>query len=126
MAKHINREQLGETRLSNIHPRVEYLLHQDGDDENLLDFYYKPLCEYCEMKLDMSGGRRSDDIQVPPDCRSLFIHCSGIGWLCRARQRLIKPTHIHWEYDGQMTTKKVYNTSVYPEDTTTKRCCVQH
>ena len=95
MAKHINREQLGETRLSNIHPRVEYLLHQDGDDDNLQDFYYKPLCEYCEMKLDMSGGRRSDDIQVPPDCKSLFIQCSGIGWLCKARQRLINPTHIH-------------------------------
>ena len=38
MAKHINREQLGETRLSNIHPKVEYLLHQDGDDDNLQDF----------------------------------------------------------------------------------------
>ena len=72
MAKHINREQLGETRLSNIHPRVEYLLHQDGDDDNLQDFYYKPLCEYCEMKLDMSGGRRSNDIQVPPYCKSLL------------------------------------------------------
>ena len=25
------------------------------------------------------------------------------------RQRLINATHIHWESEGQMTTKKIYN-----------------
>ena len=37
------------------------------------------------------------------------MQCSGVGWLCRARQRLINATHIHWESEGQMTTKKIYN-----------------
>ena len=25
------------------------------------EFNYKPLCDYCEMKLDMSGGKRGND-----------------------------------------------------------------
>ena len=37
------------------------------------------------------------------------MQCSAVGWLCRARQRLINMTHIHWESQGQMTTKKIYN-----------------
>ena len=37
------------------------------------------------------------------------MQCSGVDWLCRARQRLINATHIHWESEGQMTTNKIYN-----------------
>ena len=109
MANHINKGQLGETRLSNIHPRVEYFMYQDVDDDNLKEFYYKPLCKYCEMKLYMSGRKAGDDVEVTPNCKTLFIQCSGVGWLCRARQRLINTAHIHWECHGQMKTKKIYN-----------------
>ena len=61
------------------------------------------------MKLDMSGGKRGNELEVTPSCKTLFVQCSGVGWLCRARQRLINATHIHWESEGQMTTKKIYN-----------------
>ena len=72
------------------------------------EFKYKPLCDYCEMKLDMSGGKRGNELEVAPRCKTLFVQCSGVGWLCRARQRLINATHIHWESEGQMTIKKIY------------------
>ena len=71
------------------------------------EFKYKPPCDYCEMKLDMSGGKRCNELEVAPRCKTLFVQCSGVGWLCRARQRLINMTHIHWESEGQMTTKKI-------------------
>ena len=128
MANHINKGQLGETRLSNIHPRVEYLMYQDVDDDNLKQFYYKPLCEYCEMKLDMSGGKRGDDVEVTPNCKTLFIQCSGVGWLCRARKMVDKYSTyslgMPWSNDNQEDIQ--HDSSAYPEDTTTKRCCVQH
>ena len=73
------------------------------------EFKYKPLCDYCEMKLNMSGGKRGNELEVTPSCKTLFVQCSGVGWLCRARQRLINMTGIHWESEVQMTTKKMYN-----------------
>ena len=53
--------------------------------------------------------KRGNKLEVTPSCKTLFVQCSGVGWLCRARQRLINMTHIHWESEGQMTTKKIYN-----------------
>ena len=47
---------LGELRLLFIHSRVEYLCLNYLDENNKDEFKYKPLCDYCEMKLDMSGG----------------------------------------------------------------------
>ena len=99
----------GEMRLLFIHTRVQYICLNYLDEENMDEFKYKPLCDYCEMKLDMSGGKRSNELKVTPSCKALFVQCSGVGWLCRARQRLINMTHIHWESEGQMTTKKIYN-----------------
>ena len=99
---------MGEMRLLFIHTRVQYLCLNYLDEENMDEFKYKPLCDYCEMKLDMSGGKRGNELEVTPSCKTLFVQCSGIGWLCRARQRLINATHIHWESEGQMTTKKIY------------------
>ena len=100
---------MGEMRLLFIHTRVQYLCLNYLDEENMDEFNYKPLCDYCEMKLDMSGGKRGNELEVTPSCKALFMQCSGVGWLCRARQRLINMTHIHWESQGQMTTKKIYN-----------------
>ena len=100
---------LGEMRLLFIYSRVQYLCLNHLDEENMDEFKYKALCDYCEMKLDMSGGKRSNELEVTPSCKTLFVQCSGVGWLCRARQRLINATHIHWESEGQMTTKKIYN-----------------
>ena len=99
---------MGEMRLLFIHIRVQYLCLNYLDEENMDEFKYKPLCDYCEMKLDMSGGKRGNELEVAPRCKTLFVPCSGVGWLCRARQRLINATHIHWESEGQMTTKKIY------------------
>ena len=100
---------LGEMRLLFIHSRVQYLCLNHLDEENMDEFKYKPLCDYCEMKLDMSDGKRGNELEVTPSCKTLFVQCSGVGWLCRARQRLINAIHIHWESEGQMTTKKIYN-----------------
>ena len=100
---------LGEMRLLFIHSRVQYLCLNHLDEENMDEFKYKPLCDYCEMKLDMSGRKRGNELEVTPSCKTLFVQCSGVGWLCRARQRFINATHIHWESEGQMTTKKIYN-----------------
>ena len=99
---------MGEMRFLFIHTRVQYLCLNYLDEENMDEFKYKPLCDYCEMKLDMSGGKRGNELEVAPRCKTLFVQCSGVGWLCRARQRLINTTHIHWESEGQMTTKKIY------------------
>ena len=60
------------------------------------------------MKLDMSAGKGGNELEVAPRCKTLFVQCSGVGCLCRARQKLINATHIHWESEGQMTTKKIY------------------
>ena len=49
---------MGEMRLLFIHTRVQYLCLNYLDEENMDEFKYKPLCDYCEMKLDMSGGKR--------------------------------------------------------------------
>ena len=49
---------LGEMRLPFIHSRVQYLYLNHLDEKNMDEFKYKPLCDYCEMKLDMSGGKR--------------------------------------------------------------------
>ena len=98
---------LGELMLLFIHSRVEYLCLNDLDDDNMGEFQYKPLCDYCEMKLDMSGGNRGNELEVTPSCKALFVQCSGVGWLYRDRQRLINMTHIHWESHGQMTTKRI-------------------
>ena len=100
---------LGEMRLLFIHTRVQYLCMNHLDEENMGELKYKPLCDYCEMKLDMSGGKRGNALEVTQNCRTPFVQCTGVGWLCRARQRLINATHIHWESEGQMTTKKIYN-----------------
>ena len=100
---------LGEMRLLFIHTRVQYLWLNYLDEKNIDEFRYKPLGDYCEMKLDMSGGKRGNELEVTPSCKVLFVQCGGEGWLCRARQRLINMTHIHWESQGQMTNKKIYN-----------------
>ena len=99
---------MGEMRLLFIHTRVQYLCLNYLGEENMDEFKYKPLCDYCEMKLDMSGGKRGNELEGTPSCKTLFVQCSGVGWLYRARQRLINATHIHWESEGQMTTKKIY------------------
>ena len=80
----------GEMRLLFIHTRVQYLWLNYLDEENMHEFRYKPLCDCCEMKLDMSGGKRGNELEVTPSCKALFVQCSGVGWLCRARQRLKK------------------------------------
>ena len=51
----IKNKTLGEMRLLSIHSRVEYYCFHDLDDDNMDEFKYKPLCDYCEMKLDMSS-----------------------------------------------------------------------
>ena len=53
--------------------------------------------------------KRGNELEVTPSCKALFVQCSGVGSLCRARQRLINMTQIHWESHDQMTTKKIYN-----------------
>ena len=106
----IKNKTLGEMRLLFIHSRVEYLCLNDLDDDNMDEFKYKPLRDYYEMKLDMSGGNRGNELEVTPSCKALFGKCSGVGWLCRARQRLINMTHIHWESQGKMTKPRRYTT----------------
>ena len=106
----------GEMRLLFIHSRVEYLCFHGLDDDNMDEFKYKPICDYCEMKLDMSGESRGNELEVTPSYKALFVQYSGVGWLCRSRQRLINMTHIHWESHGQMTTKKIYNKENDPFD----------
>ena len=73
------------------------------------------------MKLDMSAGKGGNELEFAPRCKTLFVQCSGVGWLCRARQRLINATHIHWESEGQMTTQEnIQNDSdAYPKESTT-------
>ena len=61
------------------------------------------------MKMDMCSGKRGNEVAVTQNCKQLFVQCSGVGWLCRARQRLVNMMYIHWETHGEMTTKKVYN-----------------
>ena len=81
----IKNKTLGEMRLLFIHSRVEYLCLNDLDDENMDEFKYKRLYDYCEMKLDMSGGNRGNELEVTSSCKALFVQCSGVGWLCKAR-----------------------------------------
>ena len=40
---------IGEMRLLFIHSRVQYLFLNNLDDENMDEFKYRLLCDYCEM-----------------------------------------------------------------------------
>ena len=65
---------LGEMRLLFIHSRVQYLCLNHLDEENMDEFKYKPLCDYCEMKLDMSGGKRGNELEVTPSCKHFLCN----------------------------------------------------
>ena len=54
-----------EKRLLFIHSRVQYLCLNYLDEEIMDEFKYKPLCDYCEMILDMSGGKRGNELVTP-------------------------------------------------------------
>ena len=58
----IKHDQIGSMGLLLIHSRVERLCLDENED--LYQFKYRPLCDYCEMKLDMSGGKRGNELEV--------------------------------------------------------------
>ena len=71
-------KELGEMRLLFIHSRMEYLCLQELDDENMDELKYKPLCDYCEMKLDMSGGKEVMKYKLPQTAKHFL--CSVVVW----------------------------------------------
>ena len=62
---------MGEMRLLFIYTRLQYLCLNYLDEENMDE---------------LSGGKRGNELDVAPRCKILFVQCSGVGWLCRARQ----------------------------------------
>ena len=74
-------DKVGKKRLRKIHIRVNYLAEEYGFTGKP-SYKIHPLCSCCARKL-----KPHDRFEVDVDyqTRSVYIRCSGLPWLCRAK-----------------------------------------
>ena len=101
-------DKVGKKRLRWIHTRVNYLAEECG----FMDKYTPPsfkvhgLCICCVQKLLQTHDKAQ--IDVSPKTQGLYIRCSGLAWLCRARDKLITTRRMIWNPKWLMN-KEMYN-----------------
>ena len=71
--------------LRKIHIRVNYLAEECGFTDKL-SYKIHPLCSCCARKLK---SHDRSEVDVNYQTRGVYIRCSGLPWLCRARDKLI-------------------------------------
>ena len=81
-------DKVGKNRLKQIHSRVNYMAEECGfnDKDTPPNFKVHELCICCVQKLQPHDKFKVD---VSPNTQNLYIRCSGLAWLCRARDKLI-------------------------------------
>ena len=94
-------------RLRLIHPRVNYLAEECGfmDTDTPASFKVHGLCICCVQKLPTHD---KSEVDVNPKTQGLYIRCSGLVWLCRARDKLITTRRMIWNPKWLMK-KELYN-----------------
>ena len=71
-----------------------------SEHEFLRPNIYRPLCEFCEYEQELT-------MDMPMEKkRHLFLKCSNVPWVCRARLQMTKPLRVIWNPYQLMTQKK--------------------
>ena len=90
MVPHFNDkyDKVGKKILRQIQTRVNYLAEECGfmDTDTPPSFKEHGLCICCVQKLQPHD---KSEVDVSPNTQGLYIRCSGLAWLCRARDKLI-------------------------------------
>ena len=80
-------DKVGKNRLKPIHKRAKYLAEECGYKEREKPTYkIHQLCSDCARKIKYHDRSLVD---VNPQTQGLYIRCSGLPWLCRAKNKLI-------------------------------------
>ena len=80
-------DRVGKNRLKQIHKRVKYLAEECGYKEREKPTYkIHQLCSDCTNKIKYHDRSLVD---VSPQTQGMYIRCSGLPWLCRAKNKLI-------------------------------------
>ena len=80
-------DRVGKNRLKQIHKRVKYLAEECSYKERKKPTYkIHQLCSDCARKIKYHDRSLVD---VSPQTQGLYIRCSGLPWLCRAKNKLI-------------------------------------
>ena len=89
---------LGAKRLSLLHSRVQYMLDQEGFDE---EAYEQPqmMCHYCLDKFNL------EQTEHPENKKFIYYRCSGKDWVCRARHECCNPVTIQWNREQLMSSR---------------------
>ena len=78
-------DRVGKNILKQIHKRVKYLAEEFGYKER------NQLTKYINYAVIVQGIKYHDRslVDVSPQTQGLYIRCSGLPWLCRAKNKLI-------------------------------------
>ena len=100
-------DKVGKNRLKQIHSRVNYMAEKCGfkDKDTPPNFKVHELCICCVQKLQPHDKSKVD---VSPNTQNLYIRCSGLAWLCRARDKLITTRRMIWN-PKWLVKKEMYN-----------------
>ena len=81
-------DRVGKNRLKQIHKRVKYLAEEHGYKEREKPTYkIHQLCsDDCTNKIKYHDKSLVD---VSSQTQGVYIRCSGLPWLCRAKNKLI-------------------------------------
>ena len=80
-------DRVGKNRLKQIHKRVKYLAEEGGYNER-----EKPTYKIHQLCSDSTNKIKYHDrslVDVSPQTQGMYIRCSGLPWLCRAKNKLI-------------------------------------
>ena len=94
----------GEKRLRKIHSRVNYLAEKCGFTDKP-SYKIHLLCSCCSRKLKSCDR---SEVDVNHQTRGVFIRCSGLPWLCRARDKLIDGRRMIFN-PYRLMKKQMYN-----------------
>ena len=97
-------DRVGKNRLKQIHKRAKYLAEEHGYKEREKPTYkIHQLCSDCTNKIKYHDRSLVD---VSPQTQGVYIRCSGLPWLCRAKNKLIISRSIQ---SLQADEKKMYS-----------------
>ena len=77
-------DKVGKKRMRKIQNRVNYLAEECGFTDKP-SYKIHPLCSCCGRKLK---SHDRPEVDVNHQTRGVYIRCSGLPWLCRAKDKL--------------------------------------
>ena len=97
-------DKVRKKRLRKIHIRVNYLAEECGFTGKP-SYKIHPLCSCCARKLKPHDRF---EVDVNHQTRGVYIRCSGLPWLCRARDKLIGGRRMIFN-PYRLMKKQMYN-----------------